>query len=226
MRLSHLALALTATFALACSGGNGNGTENNENNDAPACPYTFPDPTATFDQADSPALLTFASFPDGETEVVGADGSSFQYIAQSIVPFIDSDGREDRSPTITYTQNTGGAALVFTPDEIAAEYDRRANNAINTLGATTSNTTIQLGGEEVNVLVATADASKTMTAFVPIDSGAFLVPVEVGVFTGRAGCDATRDATFDALKASIALNADSTFGDLAAVQEAKAAKSN
>ena len=223
------ATGLTLTLlTLGCIGASGEGEDNDENNgggQVRACPYTFEDPETMFDVEGSPALLTFATFPEGELETVGADGTDFQYIVQSIQPFIDSDGRQDRTPTITYIQNTKGPFALFTPDEVAGEYDRLANNAEVTLGATSSNTTVDLGGVEANVLVSTADASKVMTVFVPVDEGAFFAPVSIGVYTGRAGCDATRDETFDRLLASIAPNADTTFNELDGIIEVKAQKS-
>ena len=177
-------------------------------------------------QPDSPALLTFPIFSEGELEWVGADGRDVQLIAQSIQPFTDSDGRQDRSPSITYIQNTGGPSILFTPDEVAAEYDRLATNAQVSLDATTSSETVELDGQRANVLVARAEASIVATVFVPLDGGAFFAPVSLGVYAGRAGCTATMESTFTALLEAVALNADSTFGELDAVTELKAQKTN
>jgi hypothetical protein len=223
-RLARLGLLALTLLAAGCPGGErGEDTEV----EATSCPFAFAELTgATFDEPGSPALLTFPVFPDGELEQVGADGSATQLIAQSIQPFIDSDGRQDRSPSITFIQNTRGPNAVFTPAEVGAEYDRLANNAAVTLGATTSNTTVELGGQDANVLVASADASLVATVFVPVDDGAFFAPVSLGVYAGRAGCGSTMEDTFEALLAGVALNADSTFDELEAVVELKAEKQN
>ena len=222
------ALFTGVALSLGCFGDQGgDGGENNSTQTrSEACPFTFATPTLTLDEPDSPALLTFPIFEEGELEWVGADGRDVQLIVQSIQPFVDSDGRQDRTPSITYIQNTDGPFVLFAPDEVAGEYDRIATNAQASLGATTSNTTIELGGESANVLVARADASIVATVFVPLDGGAFFAPVSLGVYAGRAGCQTTMESTFTALLEGVALNADSTFGELTAVTELKAQKAN
>ena len=65
-----------------------------------------------------------------------------------------------------------------------------------------------------------------MTVFVPIDEGAFIVPVTIGVFATVQGCEDTIEDTYVALKASIARNADTTYHDLEGIQGIKADKSN
>lgn len=219
MRSSHIAILLTTTFAFACGGGEANEPGGQ------ACPFTFPSPTETFTPAASPALLTFGIFPDAGVTEIGADGAAAQYIVEVPHAFVASDGSTDTSATISYIQNLQGAAVLFTPDEVAAEYDRLANNAAQIFGATTSPSTITLGGEEVNVLVARSDAQISMTVFVPIDDGAFFAPTTITVNAARSGCGDTLEETYADLEASVALNATTTFNEIETVAEAKADKS-
>ena len=200
MRSSHIALLLTTTLAFACDGGGGDANNaNNTGGGVQACPFTFPEPTETFAPAASPALLTFGVFPDVDVTEVNVDGKGVQYTAEVLHPVANST----ISPSILYIQNLLGPSILFTPDEIEAEVTRLENNAVTLFRATTSNTTITLGGQEVDVLVAKSDIDIIMTIFVPIDGGDFIVPVSLGVYAATVGCGATLEETFEDLKASV-----------------------
>ena len=223
-RLAFMSLIALGVSVLACAGPEED-PETDPNNEPAACPFTFPTPEVTYDAEQSPALLTFALPEDGELTVNGEDGTGVAYFVESLQAFTTLDGTR-LGPSITYQQNLQGPSVLFTPDEVAAEYDRIANNSEQIFGATISNETLDLGGDEANVLVARAPDNTTMTVFVPIDEGAFIVPVTIGVFATVQGCEDTIEDTYVALKASIARNADTTYHDLAGIQEIKADKSN
>ena len=76
------------------------------------------------------------------------------------------------------------------------------------------------------MLVAKSDIDIIMTIFVPIDGGDFIVPVSLGVYAATAGCGATLEETFEDLKASVSLNAATTYNEIETVVDAKADKSN
>ncbi len=228
---SHLMLSALLTLTLTgCLGGGGDGGDGTPDpgtsDPVLECPFTFELPEDTFDEPGSPALVTFPIFGDGELEQVGEDGQSVQLIASSIQPFLASDGRQDRSPAITLIQNTKGPSALLTPDEVSAETDRLEEAARVTLDAVTARDTVEFGGQTVDVLIASADASIVATVFVPIDAGAFFAPVSLGVYTGRDGCQTTMELTFQAVLAGIAPNTDSTFDTLQAVIDLKVEKGN
>jgi len=215
-------LSITVLASLGCFFGGGE--EPDIDPEPRACPFTFPAADETFDEAGSPALLTFPVFDLESTGASDVTSSSFQYLVSSSHTFINSDGRPDNSPAISVIQNISGPAVVYTAAELPAEKQRTSTNLANLLDAQTVDETLTLSGVAMDAQISTAPASKQATIYVPLEDGAFFASFVIGVFPARAGCDATVNATFDQVIAGLALNADSTFETLESVIEAKAAK--
>lgn len=188
----------------------------------PSCPFTFPTPVIQTPSTESVALLTYATFPGVDVDETGADGKDALYLAVSAHRKNAIDGSRINGANITYIQTHQGSSVLFKPKDVAAEYERIKNNAINTLDAKVSNNTITLDGQEANVLIAQADDNIVMTVFVPIDEGQFFAPVSIGVNAGQSGCTETMKTTAQALQASISLNPMSTYNSIPSVAQTKA----
>ncbi len=158
-------------------------------------------------------------FANVEVLETGEDGEAPQYTAESILEFSDRN-----APAITYIQNTIGPLVLITPEELPAELERVDNNSRAIFNATTSTEMIMLGGQQATVHISKSDAEQIMTIFVPVDDGALLAPVVLGIYAKVAGCEETMSEVFDALKSGVALNAQTTYHDLEKIQQARQEK--
>ncbi|MEL6694530.1 MAG: hypothetical protein AAFQ12_16110, partial [Pseudomonadota bacterium] len=116
-----------------------------------SCPFTFSEPNIQLSSAETPSLLEFPVFNLSETlDLQGADGKITQFRAWSAHSF-DEDGRLNQNAAIGYIQNLKGWKVLFTPDEVPAEFDRIDSNARFTFEAETMIDVIEVEGIDIEV---------------------------------------------------------------------------